>query len=306
MCTTQSETREQLRDEIIGALEKSRRHPLTSRELNREIARRIDSQRTGKIEAVLRDLVGSGAVLCFGGKEPAYYWKTNVDHLTARLEEVLKLHHSKHWYEPGMKIAEVKKSFSETQTKNARRNIDPRLFDLALETCRSRASVLEDGGGLRLAGFTQPSDDDPRIEGVIESVTRRLDERRFQKTDLDRLAADLGIDRRLLKNVVSRLTRGGRLVEIDEARHLTSEALEQVAREVTAALHDGRRLRITDFTQLLGQSRSVVVPLMQFLDRRGLTKRDGDFRTLAAGPAEAAARARGAGRAPARTPAGCR
>jgi selenocysteine-specific elongation factor len=52
-------------------------------------------------------------------------------------------------------------------------------------------------------------------------------------------------------------------------------------RDVTARLREGKGLTVADIRDMLGTSRKYAVPLCEYLDRCGITRREGDLRFLA-------------------------
>ncbi len=64
--------------------------------------------------------------------------------------------------------------------------------------------------------------------------------------------------------------------------HLYRRAqLEAVERRTLAALRERGRITVAEFRDLLGTSRKYAMPLLEWFDARGITRREGDFRMLA-------------------------
>ena len=61
----------------------------------------------------------------------------------------------------------------------------------------------------------------------------------------------------------------------------------ELRRRVTERLADGSAITMSELRDLLGTSRKFAVPIGEYLDRIGLTRREGDVRRL--GPASATA-----------------
>ena len=281
MSTEKSDRSSPLADVIVQVLRRSRRHPVPLKKLRIEIAREVDSQKTAKVSATLEDLVGSGAVLVFGDvREPEYFLAEHLDTLKARLCAVVRTHHAKHPYESGLKTSEIKKSFSETQTLSARRNIDTRLFDLVFSACAREGLVVDGEGGVRMPDFRPQSSDDTEFMELEAAVATYLAERPFQKVSFEHLSQFLGIEMRKMKAVVSGMLRARKLIEVEDGRFMEPQELDRVKRSVEEMLHDGTKLRLTEIAALLGQSRTSTRPVVDYLDRIGFTRRDGDLREL--------------------------
>lgn len=64
--------------------------------------------------------------------------------------------------------------------------------------------------------------------------------------------------------------------------HLYRRAqLETIERRTLAALRERGRITAAEFRDLLGTSRKYAMPLLDWFDARGITRREGDFRLLA-------------------------
>ena len=89
--------------------------------------------------------------------------------------------------------------------------------------------------------------------------------------------AQLGADRRLL----AALVRLGVLVPVGAGLHLGRDAFDQAVASLRAAFPDGRTFSATEAKQAMGTTRKTAIPLLEHLDRSGLTVRQGDLRRLA-------------------------
>ena len=88
--------------------------------------------------------------------------------------------------------------------------------------------------------------------------------------------AQLGADRRLL----AALVRLGVLVPVGAGLHLGRDAFDQAVASLRAAFPDGRTFSATEAKQAMGTTRKTAIPLLEHLDRSGLTVRQGDLRRL--------------------------
>jgi selenocysteine-specific elongation factor len=73
----------------------------------------------------------------------------------------------------------------------------------------------------------------------------------------------------------------GHLARVTEGIYLHAEADAAMKRDVLARLESGQGLTVADIRDMLGTSRKYAVPLCEYLDRCGITRRDGDLRYLA-------------------------
>ncbi len=91
--------------------------------------------------------------------------------------------------------------------------------------------------------------------------------------------ADLGADRRL----VAVLSRQGTLAPLASGLYLGSKVLEEAVATLRQAFPDGMDFTASEARATLGTTRKTAIPLLEHLDRAGITLRAGDKRRLSPG-----------------------
>jgi selenocysteine-specific elongation factor len=89
--------------------------------------------------------------------------------------------------------------------------------------------------------------------------------------------AELGADRRM----TAVLVRLGVLVAIEPGLYLGRSTLERAVEDLRRAFPGGRQFAATEAKEALGTTRRSAIPLLEHLDRSGVTVRVGDLRRLA-------------------------
>ncbi len=84
----------------------------------------------------------------------------------------------------------------------------------------------------------------------------------------------------LLKEIVEVAAAEGFLVRLSEGLFLHSDHDLELRQRVRERLQDGVGATVAEIRDLLGTTRKYAVPLCEYLDRIGLTRRDGDLRVL--------------------------
>jgi selenocysteine-specific elongation factor len=84
------------------------------------------------------------------------------------------------------------------------------------------------------------------------------------------------LDRQALKF----LTDTGEAVQLDEKAVLLSDALESLRGIITTHLARTGGATASDLRVVTGTTRRILIPLLERMDREGVTRRDGDFRRL--------------------------
>ncbi len=80
--------------------------------------------------------------------------------------------------------------------------------------------------------------------------------------------------------LVRALIEGGALIQLTEDIVLTGEQLEEAKHLITAATQASGPLTTSQIREILGTSRKYAIPLLEYLDRAGFTRRSGEVREL--------------------------
>jgi len=103
----------------------------------------------------------------------------------------------------------------------------------------------------------------------------------FQPPTLKELEADEPKHQKSIRPLVALAASDGELVEFGENLLMHAEVEQQLRDKLRAAFQDADELTISEIRELLGTTRKFAVPMCAYLDRMGVTVRDGDVRRLA-------------------------
>ena len=101
--------------------------------------------------------------------------------------------------------------------------------------------------------------------------------------DAAELAAAAGPRAGAVADLLGLLRDQEQLVEVNGQIFLDAEVAGELQRRVQQRLADGTTITMAALRDLLGTTRKFAVPIGEYLDRIGLTKRDGDVRRLGPG-----------------------
>jgi selenocysteine-specific elongation factor len=103
----------------------------------------------------------------------------------------------------------------------------------------------------------------------------------FQPPDPASFAGQAGGNAANLKDLFEVCIAEGLLVHVAGDIYLSSESEAEMRKRVSERLATGPGATVAEIRDLLGTSRKFAVPFCEYLDRIGLTRRDGDLRVLA-------------------------
>jgi selenocysteine-specific elongation factor len=101
---------------------------------------------------------------------------------------------------------------------------------------------------------------------------------RFQPPEPSSFAGQAGGNAANLKDLFDVCVAEGYLVLIAEDIYLHVEAEAEMRRLVRERLAEGKGLTVAEIRDMLGTTRKYAVPLCEYLDRAGVTRREGDLR----------------------------
>lgn len=270
-----------LTDIVIQLLGHKKGHPISYMQLRRDIARLVDNQPDKVIRATLDHLILHEEVIDLGDGE--YFLADNIAAAARRICEVLAAYHVTYPYERGMPSREIKQRFRKGKTLNVRRNIDPRVFDLALVRCRNNGLVSENDEGIRLIAHEPTAEQIAEVARLDQAVLDYVGQRRYHLIDLEQMSTDLGIALRRTKWIVEHMLTANDLISYGEGRLIERVVLDQIMATLVSEFSRAQRLTTPEIKQLLNIPRNAIIPLLENLDTAGFTCRDGDHRVLADG-----------------------
>lgn len=148
-----------------------------------------------------------------------------------------------------------------------------------VDRLRLAGKVKVEGRSVALAGFK------PRLSQAERALKQELAEALkqggFSPPDAVDLTARAGGRAAVVPELLALLVAEERAVELGSGLHLDYEAAQELHRRVADRLADGSTLTMADLRDLLGTTRKYAVPIGEYLDQIGLTRREGDLRRLA-------------------------
>jgi selenocysteine-specific elongation factor len=159
-------------------------------------------------------------------------------------------------------------------------------LDAALAELQAMGKVVRDGAVLRLAEH-QPrlGREDERLWGRVYPLLEADDLRPLRVREL---AAELSLEPEPLIRFLKRVERFGRVAQVAPNRFFLPETIERLAemgRELAEASPEGR-FTAAQFKDRSGIGRNLTIEVLEYLDKIGVTRREGDARAVLRSAAE--------------------
>lgn len=219
----------------------------------------------------VRELVESGRAVALGD---ALIDRDAFEGLATRALRTLAMGHRRSPLRQGVPREEVRGALG----------LDARLGAVLLARLASEGR-LEERGPLLALPLHRPALA-PEQESAWQRARAALERAPLQPPSVNSLDTDYGLTKELLAALADRED----IVRVGDSAFLPS-AVRSFAEAVVAELAAAGRITVARARDLTGSSRKHVLPLLQFLDDSGITRRIGDDRVLVLGAEEARARA---------------
>jgi selenocysteine-specific elongation factor len=190
--------------------------------------------------------------------------------IRAQLIDALSRFHETHPLVPGMEMEDARAQVVAQVT--------PRIFRAIVERFASEGLVSRDGSLLRLpAHSVRLTSGDEALSARLRSL---LGETPWSPPDLTQLAAASGAGRDAVLGLLRVMERDRAVVRASSDIYFLREAVENVKIALKARLPARGTVTPAALRDLFQTSRKYVIPLLELLDREGVTIRIGDTRRL--------------------------
>ncbi|HET6251947.1 MAG TPA: selenocysteine-specific translation elongation factor [Tepidisphaeraceae bacterium] len=198
----------------------------------------------------------------------AAWWKQVRSKATA----AIAAYHAEHSEQGQFPITALRVIIESSIPAKALRTAAPEIAE-ALAEALAKDCFVRTPGGLRLNSH-QPALP-PRLQAAGAMLRRRLAERPLDPPSHDELCKT-----DLARQALRFLIASGEAVDIGNEIVLSSAAYAKSIEIVRKGLGEMKQATVSELKTLLGASRRIAVPLLEKLDRDGITQRQGNLRTL--------------------------
>ncbi|HJX18420.1 MAG TPA: SelB C-terminal domain-containing protein, partial [Acidiferrobacterales bacterium] len=160
--------------------------------------------------------------------------------------------------------------------------LDARAFRLATARLVAGGEVEQVAEGLRPRGHRQQFS--PAEEKLAARIEVLLAARGGTPPKLEALATILGQPAARIERFLGGLARAGRVVKLASGIYLTQRDLDEWRGHAKRILNEKGRLALGEFRNAIGVGRELALTVLEYFDRQGITRRQGDARVSAAQP----------------------
>ena len=188
-----------------------------------------------------------------------------VEALKKQLTDACRAFHREHSLLPGMPKQDLKGAVMSEAA--------PEVFEHVLAAARD---LTQDAEIVRLKTHRVVlKQDEEQARTAIESAFERAG---LATPPVNDVLKTSGVEQARARSILQILLREGKLVRISEELVLHASALSQLRRDLTQKR--GQRFTVPAFKDWTGISRKYAIPLLEYLDREHVTRREGDERIL--------------------------
>jgi selenocysteine-specific elongation factor len=156
--------------------------------------------------------------------------------------------------------------------------IDTSLLDSILKQMAESGAIAQRSGRWALPDHDAAlGGEDAARGGAIEQLFR---DRGFRPPAVDEVSAITGIDRATVARLLRVLCEHQRLIRVEGTLLFHRDAVDQARERLVEFIRNEGRLESVRFKYLLDTSRKFAIPLLDYFDRIGVTRRDGHTRYL--------------------------
>lgn len=217
-------------------------------------------------EKLLEVLTRRNRVISLNSKQ--YIHVETYQQIKNRIFQIIEQYHTRHPASPGIEPEELFKQFSISR-------------DILKDTVKL---ILAEGKLVRRKGCFGLADHIETFSEQDRPAARRIErlfrQELFSPPKPEMLEEKLDIDNEQIEEIVNALLEQKRLIKVDKKLIFHRQAVEQAENILTDYIRENGRLESVKFKYLLNTTRKFAIPLLDYFDWKGVTKRINNTRYL--------------------------
>ncbi|AQT68218.1 SelB translation factor [Anaerohalosphaera lusitana] len=246
---------------VFYTVNDSPNHTATTEDIARTVKLRPQT-----VTAITDHLVSTGDLIRTA--DNTYMAAETESILRSNLLDTLKTYHAENPQSPGMTFDDLRNAV----------DLDPSLFKFMISRLTDAGRIEHRKG--RAALSTHKVQFDTAQADLMNTIETIFLDRLFNPPGTDELLRTTKANTRDLTQALNTLAQHKKLVRIDSKITFHTAAVEKAKELLIADLQENGRFESVRFKYLLDTSRKYALPLLDFFDDIGLTRRDGNTRYL--------------------------
>ena len=205
------------------------------------------------------------------GGETHFVTTEVLDGLVERIESGLRAFHDEQPKATGIAASALKDRVD--------KRLEPKLFDALVDVAAERGVAKADGAEIRHpeSSVSALAEEEAALDRLLPAIS----EQGLTPSTMSELATGIDIDADVVRRALTKLALDGRVVRLGSEMHFSAEAIDGARETLSACLsaHSGGATA-AELRDALGVSRKYAIPLLEYFDAQGLTRRDDDLRFL--------------------------
>lgn len=158
------------------------------------------------------------------------------------------------------------------------RHVEVSAAEALIDLAAARGAIEAPGGVCRLPGFAVQLS--PKQEALKDALLAQYDQAGFSPPERTALQSAYAKDKDFPK-VLDYLLDAGLLLPVDAEIFFSQTRMEEAMERFRALAREKGSVTLAEFRDAVGTSRKYALPLLEYWDKRGFTRKHGDARTLA-------------------------
>jgi selenocysteine-specific elongation factor len=266
------------REVFLAAVERGDKAEMLARLVERSLfglPQKEISERTGwtdaEIAVTIRGLASAARVRVVAADSPILYPALAFDELLKEITEHVELFHKQNSLQPGIAREDLRVSLT--------RRLRPQIFRAALDELAAQKKVellgeLVKRAGAQISLLPEEAKAQEQIEAAFASAGLAV-------PSAKEVLGELSIEAKRAEKLLQLLLRNKALVRITPELIFHRDALVQLRSKLASYQQaKGERISVSAFKELTGITRKYAIPLLEYLDRERVTRRQGDERVI--------------------------
>jgi len=224
----------------------------------------------GLLDGTLRELIDRDKIIDLGSK--LFIHRETLNHLRQKLLGIVDDYHQQKPESPGLTVEQL---FEASELKKD-------VFDGLLKMLLTENKLIEKKNRFALPEHRESFSDDQ--QKLIRSIETLFTDRCFNPPNLQEVIEHTKSSQDKVQKVFKILVEQQRLVRVDKDMFFHRDAVEQAREVLTTYIQEQGGLESVKFKYLLDTTRKFAIPLLDYFDRIGLTRRSGYTRYLRTPP----------------------